>query len=250
MHLSAMSAMNDCITTYMTKDRDYQLLDFGSFTNVGQKMNHRMLLDGYRCSITGVDIQAGNNVDIPMTKPYRIPVRSRSQDIVISGQVFEHIPFPFASMLEIARVLKPGGLFFMTVPSRGHRHSTYDLWRYYPDSMRALAAYAGLELLQAHTDFPPRLDGGDRHDYAAIDHEFHYWGDTTGVFRRPRRRRPSPWRLLHRVVELRHVNAIGDLSGVPKPPRPANAGRAGRERRQRRLLERLEGTPAQGSGQG
>jgi SAM-dependent methyltransferase len=159
----------------------------------------------------------------------------------MSGQVFEHIPFPFASMLEIARVLKPGGLFFMTVPSRGHRHSTYDLWRYYPDSMRALAAYAGLELLQAHTDFPPRLDGGDRHDYAAIDHQYHYWGDTVGVFRRPRRRRPSVWGPFHRAVELRHANRIGDLSGTPRPPRPANIGRPARQRRQRRLQERLVG---------
>jgi SAM-dependent methyltransferase len=242
MHLSAVTLMNDCIGTYMTKERKYRVLDFGSFINTGQRLHHRMLLEGYDVTVTGVDIQAGNNVDKQMTKPYRIPVRSRSQDIVISGQVFEHIPFPFASMLEIARVLKPGGLFFMTVPSRGHRHSTYDLWRYYPDSMRALAAYAGLELLEAHTDFPPRLDGGRRHDYAAIDHQFHYWGDTTGVFRRPRRRRPSLWRLLHRAVERRYVNGIGDLSGTPAPPPPATAGRAARERRQRRLEERLKGT--------
>jgi SAM-dependent methyltransferase len=239
MQLSAMTLMNDCIRTYMTKDRKYQVLDFGSFINVGQRLNHRMLFDGYDATITGVDIQAGNNVDRQMPKPYKIPLRSRSQDVVLSGQVFEHIPFPFASMLEIARVLKPGGLFFLTVPSRGHRHSTYDLWRYYPDSMRALAAYAGLELLEAHTDFPPRLDGGNRHDYARIDHEFHYWGDTLGVFRRPRRRRPSPWRVLHRVVELRHANGIGDLSGVPRPPKPETARRAARRRRQLRLKAQL-----------
>ena len=249
MHLSAMTVMNDCITRYMKKNRRYRVLDFGSFINTGQQMHHRLLLEGYDVRITGVDLQAGNNVDIQMTRPYRIPVRSRSQDVVITGQVFEHVPFPFASMLEIARVLKPGGMLFLTVPSRGHRHSTYDLWRFYPDSMRAFAAYAGLRLVEAHTDFPPRVKGGQRHDYAKIDTEFHYWGDTVGVFRRPRTRRPSLWRVLHRAVELRHVNGIGDLSGVPRPPEPPTAARQARRRRQLRLKERLAGSADTSAGQ-
>jgi SAM-dependent methyltransferase len=230
-----MTCMDDCIRTYMKKDRAYDVLDFGSFTNKGQKLNHRMLLDGYRCSITGVDIQDGTNVDQLMRKPYRIPKRSRSQDIVISGQVFEHIPFPFASMLEIARVLRTGGYVFLTVPSRGHRHSTYDLWRYYPDSMRALAAYAELELLEVHTDWPPRQ--GRRHDYQAIDTRHHYWGDTTAVMRKPRWR-PSPRRALHRFVELRYANGIGDLGSVPLPPGPRPTP-GQRLRRQTRLAGRL-----------
>jgi SAM-dependent methyltransferase len=211
-----MARMNDCISKYMDKNREYQLLDFGSFTNKGQVLNHRRLLEGYRCRITGVDIQAGNNVDIAMTEPYRIPVKSGSQDIVISGQVFEHIPFPWASMLEIARVLRTGGYFFMTVPSRGHHHSTYDLWRYYPDSMRAFAAFADLELLEAYTDWPPTA-GGNRLDYQAIG-PGQYWGDTTGVFRKPRWR-PSPWRALNRAVTLRRANQLRDLSSVPRPKR-------------------------------
>lgn len=217
MHASAMARMNECIEKYMSKDREYQLLDFGSFTNKGQKLNHRMLLEDYRCTITGVDIQRGNNVDIQMTQPYRIPVASNTQDIVISGQVFEHIPFPWASILEIARVLKTGGHFFMTVPSRGHHHSTYDLWRFYPDSMRAFAAFAELELLEAYTDWPPDNEQ-KRHDYQAIDHVNHYWGDTTGVFRKPQWRF-SPWRNLSREITVRRANQIGDLASVPRPKR-------------------------------
>lgn len=209
--------MGECIDTYMQKDRHYDLLDFGSFTNVGQTLNHRMLLDGYDCSITGVDIQAGLNVDIQMTEPYRIPVASDSQDIVITGQVFEHVPFPFASMLEIARVLRTGGYLFMTVPSRGHFHSTYDLWRFYPDSMRAFAAYAELSLIAAYADWPPETPE-KRHDYAAIDIRGHYWGDTAGVFQKPKWKF-SPWRNLNRRITLRHANQIGDLGGVPRPKR-------------------------------
>jgi SAM-dependent methyltransferase len=221
LHQSAMNRMNESIEKYMSKDKHYEVLDFGSFINKGQVLNHRPLLANYDVNITGVDIQAGNNVDIQMTKPYRIPVASGSQDIVLSGQVFEHIPFPWASIMEIARVLKPKGYLFMTVPSRGHHHSTYDCWRYYPDTMRALAAHADLNLLAAYTDFPPNQPGTDRHDYAAIDIVDHYWGDTTAVFQKPlwKSRRSSLRRYVVREMIIWNANRIGDLSLVPRPKR-------------------------------
>lgn len=242
MHLSALTCMHRCIEAYLDRGRAYDVLDFGSFVNTGQQRNHRLLFDDYRVSITGVDIQAGRNVDVAMTRPYTIPLRSNSMDVVLTGQVFEHIPFPFASMLEIARVLRPDGLLFMTVPSRGHRHSTYDLWRFYPDALRAFAAFSELELLEAHTDWPPRENG--RFVYDRIDPVDHYWGDTTGVFRKPHLRR-SLRRRIHREVVLRHANRVGGLEGVPLP----TAGlvtRAQREELARRLESRLaaRGTPA------
>jgi SAM-dependent methyltransferase len=213
-----MNRMTECIEKYLNKQQHYQVLDFGSFINTGQAAHHRLLLADYDCDIIGVDIQAGRNVDKVMERPYRIPVPSNSQDVVLSGQVFEHIPFPWASILEIARVLKPEGYLFMTVPSRGHQHSTYDCWRYYPDGMRALAAHAELRLLEAYTDFPPRHDGTRRHDYAAIDARSRYWGDTTAVFQKPRWK-PSLRRRFVREVIVRDANRVGNLEAVPRPGR-------------------------------
>jgi SAM-dependent methyltransferase len=218
MHQSAMNRMTECIEKYMTKNKHYYVLDFGSFINKGQELHHPELLANYNCDITGVDIQAGRNVDIQMVKPYRIPMPSNSQDIVITGQVFEHIPFPWVSILEIARVLKPGGHLFLTAPSRGHRHSTYDCWRYYPDSLRALAVHSELKLLEGFTDFPPIAEGGRRHDYAAIDSANHYWGDTTGVFQKPNWRF-SPRRTLMRELSVWNANRIGGLESVPRMKR-------------------------------
>src|SRR5205085_2881574 len=81
-------------------------------------------------------------------------------DIVLSGQVFEHVPFFWASLLEIARVMKPEAYFFLTVPSCGHLHSTYDCWRVYPYGLRAMAACSRLVLRRAFTDFPPPIRRG------------------------------------------------------------------------------------------
>ena len=72
----------------------------------------------------------------------------------------------WASILEITRVLKPGGHAFITAPSRGHIHNVQDCWRFYPDGMRALAAWSRLELREAFTDFPPRVTPRGHLNYA------------------------------------------------------------------------------------
>jgi SAM-dependent methyltransferase len=221
------------IQRYMEKGRSYRVLDFGSGTSRGQTLTHRNLLAEYDCDYTGVDIRAGNNIDVVMTKPYRIPLPSRSFDIVLSGQVFEHVPFFWASLLEIARVMKPRAYFFMTVPSRGHQHSTYDCWRFYPDGLRAMAAWSRLRLREAFTDLPPTV-AGRKHDFKAIDHTNYYWGDTVGVFQKPARYPTLRAAVLAAPIRL-WANRIADLEGVPVPKRKAG--------RRKDVL----GTPPQGS---
>ena len=161
----------------------------------------------------GVDIVSGRNVDVVMPRPYRIPLASNSVDVVISGQVFEHIPFFFTSMLELRRILKPGGSLFITVPSRGHRHNVYDCWRFYPDGMRAMAAFAALELERATTDFPP-MDGRSFRLLPGAS----YWGDTTGVFRKPQRSPRLRLAVVRRVMRW-WSNSVGDLERHPIPER-------------------------------
>lgn len=116
MHRSAYEQMQLCVAAYLPTGRRVHVVDLGSRVSDGQKLTHRTLLEGYDVAYTGVDVRPGANVDRVMTAPYRVPVRSAGADVVLSGQAFEHIPFFWASMLEIARVLKPGGLAFVTAP--------------------------------------------------------------------------------------------------------------------------------------
>lgn len=44
-----------------------------------------------------------------------IPVPSHWADVVISWSAFEHIQNPFLTLSEAARILKPGGVFFVQV---------------------------------------------------------------------------------------------------------------------------------------
>jgi SAM-dependent methyltransferase len=185
VHASAFEAMQRVVDEFVPPEGRLTVVDFGSHTTAKRMdadLVHRRLLGERDCELIGVDVRDGPNVDLVMKQPYRVPLRSGSVDVVISGQVFEHIPFFWASTLEIARLLRPGGVFLMSVPSRGRVHTSVDCWRYYPDGVRAMAAFAGLEVLRATTDFPPP-DGEARDEYDQTPG--HYWGDTIGVLRKP-----------------------------------------------------------------
>jgi SAM-dependent methyltransferase len=208
-----MAQMQRCVDTYLSRGRRYRVVDFGSRISDGQRNSHRDVFAGYDVDYVGVDIDGGRNVDVVMERPYTIPLSSNSVDVIVSGQVFEHVPFFWASFMELARILRPGGLIIVTIPSRGHTHDVYDCWRFYPDSLRAIAAVARLELLEGTTDFPPTTDGR-RFDYAGIDRTNAYWGDTVGVLRKPSRY-PGLEVWLFRTVAVWWANRVGDLSRVP-----------------------------------
>jgi SAM-dependent methyltransferase len=101
------------------------------------------------CTYTSLDYQ---NADIIVTG-YDWPLADESFDAVISGQTFEHDGWFWVTMQNIARVLKPGGHAIIIAPSAGgvHRHPV-DCYRFLPDSMAALARWAGLTLLGTRWD--------------------------------------------------------------------------------------------------
>ncbi|MEO5878341.1 MAG: hypothetical protein ABIS86_23510 [Streptosporangiaceae bacterium] len=109
----------------------------------------------------------------------------------------------------------------MTAPSRGHAHDAQDCWRYCPDGFRAMAAYSGLRLGEAYTDFPPTA--GIRHSYADIDAKNVSWGDSVGVFQKPRNY-PRLKMYFIREMTVRWANKVGGVDSVPLPrPLPARA---------------------------
>ncbi|HEY2030436.1 MAG TPA: methyltransferase domain-containing protein [Myxococcales bacterium] len=120
----------------------------------------------------------GKNVDVVLRSPYRWrEFGDASFDVVVSGQAFEHIEYFWITMLEVARVLKPGGLCCLIAPAGGYEHRyPVDCWRFYRDGFRALARWAPLETLEAATQWETQHhpDGSD------------VWMDTLLVARKPR----------------------------------------------------------------
>lgn len=103
----------------------------------------------------GLDMISGKNVDVVLRTPYAWrEIDSESADVIVSGQAFEHIQFFWVTMLEISRVLKPGGICCILAPSSGPQHQfPVDCWRFYPDGLKSLARFSRLEVLEATTQW-------------------------------------------------------------------------------------------------
>ena len=50
----------------------------------------------------------------------QIPLPTSSFNVVIAGEVIEHLPYPEITISEISRILKPNGLFIGSVPNSYH----------------------------------------------------------------------------------------------------------------------------------
>jgi SAM-dependent methyltransferase len=90
-----------------------------------------------------IDFAQGKGVDVVLTDPYVLPLGDETVDIVVSSSCFEHSEMFWLLFLEILRILKPAGLFYLNAPSNGafHRYPV-DCWRFYPDSGAALVNWA------------------------------------------------------------------------------------------------------------
>jgi len=120
----------------------------------------------------GVDFVSGNGVDVVLDDPYKLPFADNSVDVCLASSVFEHSEMFWVLFLEILRILRPEGLFYLNVPSNGfvHRYPV-DCWRFYPDSGKALVSWARRSGLR-----PALLES-----YTSMQ-QFDVWNDFVAVF--------------------------------------------------------------------
>lgn len=139
MHNTAMLHGRLFFDTYVDDLEDITIVDIGS-----QDVNGSLRSAAPRkCKYVGLDFIPGRGVDVVIDDPYSLPLNDSTVDVCVSSSCFEHSEFFWLSFLEVARVLKPGGIFYLNAPSNGHFHRyPVDCWRFYPDSGIALQNWA------------------------------------------------------------------------------------------------------------
>ena len=175
MHQSSYEKMNLFKEQFLSKKEILTILDIGSQDVNG---SYQPIFETKNWSYVGADMVAGSNVDLVLNNAYVWKeIKSNSFDVLISGQTFEHIEFFWITMLEVFRVLKPGGLCCILAPSSGPEHRyPVDCWRFYPDGLAALARCSQLDVLTVSTQWEALGydDGSDQ------------WHDSTLVCRKPK----------------------------------------------------------------
>lgn len=153
-----------------TLDSTKKVLEIGSYSVNGGLRN---LYSG-KFEWIGLDLNAGPGVDVVCEDPYIYPFEDGSFDVCVSSSVFEHDEFFWLTFLEISRVLRPGGLFYLNAPSNGFVHRfPLDVWRFYPDAGIALQNWSiknnsPLNLIESFTS----------------DHGVGIWNDFVAVFQK------------------------------------------------------------------
>ena len=142
MHLTALDNCKCFFDTYVVGadfPPDLRVIEIGA-----QDVNGSLRQVAPRnCEYVGVDFVQGKGVDVVLQDPYSLPFADESVDVVLSSSCLEHSEMFWIVFLEVMRILKPKGLFYLNVPSNGpfHRYPV-DCWRFYPDSGRALVSWA------------------------------------------------------------------------------------------------------------
>ncbi len=168
MHLTAMSNGKLFFDTYVSQLGEVSVVDIGA-----QDVNGSLReVCPQNAKYIGVDFVNGKGVDVVLTDPYSLPFENNSVDVVVSNSCFEHSEMFWVLFLEILRMLKPKGLFYLNAPSNGRFHRyPVDCWRFYPDCGNALITWAkrssiNAALLESYVSYQKREE----------------WNDFVGVF--------------------------------------------------------------------
>lgn len=117
-----------------------QTLDLGCGTRP-----YRSLFAGITLDV-GFDVRDISGADI-WGDGQRLPFADKSFDSVICNQVLEHVPEPSLLISEIQRVLRPGGVLFLTTPQTwGLHHEPHDYFRYTKYGLAQLSQQAHLQV--------------------------------------------------------------------------------------------------------
>jgi SAM-dependent methyltransferase len=89
-----------------------------------------------------------NPLHILSNDEYHYPIEDNTFDIVLAGQVMEHVKSIWRWVEELKRIIKPGGYIILVSPvSWAYHEAPVDCWRIYPEGMKTLMEEKGLQII-------------------------------------------------------------------------------------------------------
>ena len=143
MHKNSYSKMKWFKETYLNDDEMLNILDVSSIDST-RKFNYKTIFKEENWKYSLLSNQLNSKADIVVYDIYNwYEIEDNSYDVIISGQLFQHLEYFWLTMSEIERVLKPGGYVCIITPAAGPKNggNMPNCYRFREDGLAAIAKY-------------------------------------------------------------------------------------------------------------
>lgn len=142
MHLNSTLLFNKYAKEYFKPGM--KVLEVGASSSKYRRIAGK----GIQWDTLGLESSRYKNFTITSKNEYSYPIPDNTYDIVLSGQVLEHVKKVWLWMKELSRICKKGGHVITINPVSWEYHEApVDCWRVYPEGMKALYDEAGLKVI-------------------------------------------------------------------------------------------------------
>lgn len=141
-HQSCISFTAQMLTDDIVKGKD--ILEVGSFNVNGSVRGH--IESKGPGSYIGIDMREGPGVDFAVSIEDKElcsdPRFNKQWDIVVTTEMMEHVKDWRMAVINLKRLVKPGGYLLITTRSKGFGYHEFpcDYWRYEIDDMKRIFA--------------------------------------------------------------------------------------------------------------
>jgi hypothetical protein len=158
MHPESKILMRYFRDNYLLKIKGSTIIDIGSMKVSRNQGTYRKIFEP-DFKYIGMDINLGRNVDIV---GYENIIQS--YDILISGQVMEHVKRPWEFIRNLQKYYTKYICIIAPHTAREHKYP-FDTYRYMPDGMRDLFEYAEINILEIIKDKADTMGIGTHKEY-------------------------------------------------------------------------------------
>jgi len=142
MHTNSINLFNKYAAEIFSRDKTVLEVGPDRFPSTYQQLVH-----GKYSLWHTLDIRDQDRLTYCHLPKTEFPAPKDTYDIVLSGQVLEHVPAIWDWITDLASACKPGGKVIIIAPTNWPYHEApFDCWRVFPDGMRALFDLAKLKV--------------------------------------------------------------------------------------------------------